>query len=363
MSTLNRRAFIPAAGGAAGGLVAGRPLAAQARGVVEPPPKALGQGAAGEPLAVGSSNALAACARAVELLRDGADPVDAAVAGVNLVEDDPNDHSVGYGGLPNEDGVVELDASVMHGPTHRAGAVAALQRIKNPSSVAKMVARYTDHVLLVGAGALRFARALGFPEQELLTDEARQRWLEWKAKHSDGDDWLWPQSQPATGGSASGRCGFTYGTINLLVRTRANDLGGCTSTSGLSYKLAGRVGDSPIIGAGLYVDNEVGAAGSTGRGEANLQNCSCFLIVELMRAGMDPTQACLEALRRVARHTEPRLKNGAGEPAFALQFYALRRDGALGGAAMQSRAPAPARMALHDGREARLVELPALYPA
>jgi N4-(beta-N-acetylglucosaminyl)-L-asparaginase len=296
----------------------------------------------------------------MELIRQGSDPLDAVVAGINLVEDDPDDHSVGYGGLPNEDGVVELDSCVMHGPTHKAGAVAALRNIRNPSSVAALVMRRTDHVLLVGEGALRFAKAHGFEEQELLTDEARRIWLKWKETHSDLDDWLHPEvGEGAIRWEREEALEFTYGTISCMALTAAGDLAGCTSTSGLSYKIPGRAGDSPIIGAGLYVDNDVGACGSTGRGEANLQNCSCFMIVELMRGGMTPEQACLALLKRVADKTEPRLRDESGRPNFGLTFYAVRKDGLTGGASMRGEG----KMACHDGVECRHVEIPGLYPA
>jgi len=315
----------------------------------------------GQPVVVGSGNAVSACEEAMKLLQAGGDPVDAVVSGVSLVESDPNDHTVGYGGLPNEDGVVELDACVMHGPTHKAGAVAALRNIRNPSQVAKLVMQRTDHVLLVGEGALRFAKAHGFKEEELLTDEARQMWLKWKETLSDHDDWL-----SAAASEKSARrleehgIEFTYGTITCLALTRSGDLGGCTSTSGLSYKMAGRVGDSPILGAGLYVDNQVGACGSTGRGEANLLNCSCFHIVELMRGGMEPEDACKRVLQRIADRTEPRLRDDQRLPNYGLTFYALRRDGRFGGATMRG---GKAQMAVHDGQSCRLIALPGLYPA
>lgn len=350
--SLNRRELIQSAAGlAAAGLVGGAPSVAQNTSSATRP-----QGRQGGPIVVASANGLGACTLAMERLRQGADPLDAVVEGVTLVEDDPNDHSVGLGGLPNEEGVVELDASVMHGPTHKAGAVAALRRIRNPSRVAVLVMRRTDHVLLVGEGALRFARAHGFQEEELLTDEARRRWLKWKETRSDDDDWL-PESESGDGRSSRRAGGGTWGTINCLALSEAGDLAGVTSTSGLSYKIPGRVGDSPIIGAGLFVDNEVGAAGSTGRGEANLQNCTSLLVVERMRAGLTPEEACLEALRIVAKRTEKRLRNARGEPGFALTMYALRKDGLYGGATMRGEP----RMAVHDGREARYIPLPALY--
>ena len=311
------------------------------------------------PITIASANGVNACTRAMDLLKQGGDPVDAVVAGVNLVEDDPNDHSVGYGGLPNEDGVVELDACVMHGPTHKAGAVAALRNIRNPSSVARLVMQRTDHILLAGEGALHFAKAHGFKEQELLTDEARRIWLNWKETHSDQDDWIHPEAdEESVRRLGTNEVEFTYGTISCMALTATGDLGGCTTTSGLSYKIPGRVGDSPIIGAGLYVDNQIGACGSTGRGEANLVNCSCFLAVELMRAGATPEQACRQVLQRVAERTEQRLRNERGEPNYQLKLYAVRKDGAVGGACMRGD---QAQMAVHDGHECRLISLPGLY--
>ncbi len=351
---LNRRDFVVSAAGLAAMGVARGSAEVMARPQVEqriaPPPG---------PVVIASGNGVAACNRAMELLKQGADPVDAVVAGVNLVEDDPQDHTVGLGGLPNEDGIVELDACVMHGPTHRAGAVAGLRNIRNAASVAKLVMQRTDHVLLIGEGALRFAKAHGFKEEDLLTDQARQMWLQWKETCSDKDNWLPPPgaTQPC---SPAGRQppGFTWGTIPCLAVTAGGDLGGCVSTSGRAYKIAGRTGDSAIPGAGLYVDNQVGACGSTGRGEANLVNCSCFLIVELMGRGARPEEACWQVLKQVADRTQPRLRDQQGLPNFQLTFYALRRDGLTGGACLRG----GNRMAVHDGSQCRLVDLPGLFP-
>jgi N4-(beta-N-acetylglucosaminyl)-L-asparaginase len=313
---------------------------------------------AARPVVVSSANGLKAIDRAMQMLKNRANPLDAVIAGVNLVEDDPNDHTVGIGGLPNEEGVVELDASCMDGPTHKAGAVAGLRNIRNPSKVARLVMERTDHVLLVGEGALKFARAHGFKEENLLTDEARQIWLKWKESMSQDDDWLSP-AEPATTqkADAGGRRPATWGTINCCAVDSNGDIAGVTTTSGLSYKIPGRVGDSPIIGAGLYVDNAVGAAGSTGRGEANLQNCSSFLIVEQMRAGKSPADACLEALKRIADHTESRLRDKNGRPSFDLKLYAVAKDGRFGGASMWS----GGKYAVHDGPSARLEECAYLY--
>lgn len=314
----------------------------------------------GGPAAIGSKNIGKHLQLVVDALKAGRDPLEAAIDGVTKVEDDPEDHSVGLGGLPNDDGVVELDAAVMHGPSHRTGAVAALQRIKNPAKAALYVLQRTKHALLVGEGAFRFARAQGLKEENLLTDEARKIFETWKATHTTNDNWLPPEADKA---AALWRLppegpDFTYGTVHCSVLTAGGDLASVTSTSGLSYKLPGRVGDSPIIGAGLFTDNDVGSAGSTGFGEANIRNCSSFMIVELMRSGLTPEQACLEQLRRVVRKCEPRLRNEQGEPAFGLSFYAIRKDGLVGGAVLRGKG----EMAYHNGRETQIVVLPALYP-
>ena len=312
------------------------------------------------PVVIASANGLRATARAAELIAQGVLPVDAVVAGVAIVEADPDDHSVGYGGLPNERGVVELDASVMDGPTHNSGAVAALQRVKHPAQVALRVMRRTDHALLVGAGALEFAKAHGFKKEELLTDEAREMWLKWKERHSDRDDWL-PPLEPPDNGAAEIKPGgmlYTHGTINCDAVDLHGNLGGVTTTSGLSYKIPGRVGDSPIIGAGLYVDNAVGAAGSTGRGEAVIKNCGAFATVELMRQGKPPVEACLQVLKRIVAHlTDPRLKDSSGRPNFDVKMYALAKDGTFGAAAIWS----GGQFAVHSAGRNRLEDAAYLY--
>lgn len=319
-------------------------------------------GGRGGPAVIASANGLAAVEKAMELIRAGTDPLDAVVAGVNINEDDPNDNSVGYGGLPNEDGVVELDASVMHGPTGRAGAVASLRNIKNPSSVALKVLRRTDHVLLVGEGALRFARAHGFKEEDLLTDASREAWLKWKEHLSTQDDWMPEEDSQAIGPQSSlGRPAdipFTWGTINCNAVDANGNIAGVTTTSGLAYKIPGRVGDSPIIGAGLFVDNAVGAAGSTGRGEAVLQIAGAHTVVEMMRNGLDPVAACLEALKRIADGTRLKhLRRADGRPDFDVKFYAVAKDGRYGGAGIWS----GGNFAVHDGQTARLVDAAWLY--
>ena len=315
-------------------------------------------------LAIASGNGLATVQRAYELIANGSDPLDAVIAGVNLVEDDPEDTSVGYGGLPNEDGVVELDSAVMHGPSHKAGAVAALRNIKNPSRVARLVMETTDHVLLVGEGALRFARAQGFKEQDLLTEKARKTWLKWKQSLSPRDDWLTPPEDDQKIGSARlfdrpiPQGSIRTGTIHCAAMNLSGDISCVTTTSGLAYKIPGRVGDSPIIGAGLYVDNDVGSCGSTGRGEANLQNLCSFHAVELMRGGLSPKDAGLEVLRRVASHTrEARLLDEKGRPDFGLKFYVLGKDGSYAGVTMWG----PARFAVADRKGARLEDCAYLY--
>jgi N4-(beta-N-acetylglucosaminyl)-L-asparaginase len=287
---------------------------------------------------IASANGLKATAKAMELIKQGTDALDAVVAGVNIVEDDPKDMSVGYGGFPNEDGVVELDASVMHGATGRGGAVASIRNIKNPSRVAKKVMERSDHVLLVGEGALRFARAHGFKEENLLTDETREAWLRWKENMSAEDDWLPEHTIDSQNIGETFRAALrNHGTINCNGLDLSGNISGCTTTSGMAFKLPGRVGDSPILGAGLYVDNEVGAAGSTGRGEANLLACSSVLIVESMRQGKSPTDACLMACERIARMTKmKRLLDEKGRPKFQVNFYAITKKGEYGGASIWS---------------------------
>jgi len=310
-------------------------------------------------LVISSANGLKAIETVTKMMNDGIEALDAIVAGVNIVENDPEDMSVGYGGLPNADGVVELDAAVMHGPTHRAGAVAAIRNIKTPSSVAKLVMERTDHVLLVGEGALRFAVAHGFPEENLLTEKAREAWLHWKETLSREDDWL-PKHTETDRDIGSLLAPYTrhMGTIHCSALDNKGNLSCATTTSGLSFKIPGRVGDSPIVGAGLYVDNEIGSAGSTGRGEANLSNCSSFMIVEYMRQGKNPEEACLAMCQRIVDHTKmARLKEKNGRPAFDVKFYALNKKGEFGSASILS----GATMAVHDGTSARLVESAYLY--
>lgn len=278
-------------------------------------------------MAVGSSNALRGITLATGLVAGGADTLDAIVEGVKITELDPDDDSVGYGGLPNEEGVVQLDASCMHGPSRRAGAVAALEGIKTPSEVARLVLKYTDHILLVGEGAKKFALSYGFKEEDLLTQASREKWLRWRANRGAKDDWMdVPETEPPMARPT--------GTCNLNIVNAQGDISSITTTSGLAFKIAGRAGDSPIIGAGQYTDNEVGAAGSTGLGEANIMVCGAFQTVENMRRGKSPTDAALETLKRVVALTPARLLWPNGRPRYQLNFYALNKKGEIGSASI-----------------------------
>ena len=280
--------------------------------------------------------------KAFSMITSGSDVLDALIAGVNIPELDPEESGVGYGGTPNADGVVQLDASCMHGPKKRAGCVAAIEGVKTPSLVAKAVADLTDHHLLVGSGATEFARNLGFKIEDLHTEKSRQRWLEWK-RRTDPGHYPDPKTRAEAGHKAAVQMMLEglipeesfWGTINCDGIGPNGDICGVTTTSGLAFKIPGRAGDSPILGAGLYVDNEVGAAGSTGRGEANLYNLTSFLIVEHMRRGMHPKDAGLEGLKRIKANTiENRLLNSKGEPNFNIRFFVLNKKGEYAGVAM-----------------------------
>jgi N4-(beta-N-acetylglucosaminyl)-L-asparaginase len=344
-AVLSRREFLASA---AVGIAAGR-----AGDIPHPirPPRPLGPASrwAAKPVAISSTNGLRAVEKAFALLMQGTDTLDAVIEGVKLQELDPADDSVGYGGLPNAEGVVQLDASCMHGPTRRAGAVGALEGIKTPSEVAKLVLQYTNHILLVGAGAKKFALEYGFREENLLTEHSREAWLHWRANLNPADDYL---DVPA-GHPMSVR---PTGTINCNAVTPQGDLSSVTSTSGLAFKIPGRLGDSPIVGAGQYTDNDVGAAGSTGRGESNMMVCGGFLTVEHMRRGQKPTDACLETLKRVVKMAEGRLLDERGRPTFDLAFYAVNKRGEFGAASLY-----PGRFAVHDGTAAQLRDTASLY--
>jgi N4-(beta-N-acetylglucosaminyl)-L-asparaginase len=344
------------------------------------------------PISVSSANGVAAVNKAVEVMRAGGDTLDAVIAGVNIVELDPKDNSVGYGGLPNERGDVELDASVMHGPTRRAGAVASIRGVREPSKVARMVLERTDHILIVGQGARDFATAHGFEDVNLLTEESRIAWLRWKETLSPVDKWGPSPYPPApaspagqkklaqlerasdmlaesyAGGDAVRRAELLAwadevarkpptGTINCLALDAASDISGVTTTSGLAWKIPGRVGDSPLIGCGLYVDNDTGAAGSTGRGEEVIYINGARSVVEYMRRGASPEQACLDALKLIAARYGNDLEKLKD---IDVNFYALNKRGEFGGAAIwngtrNSRGELRRRQfAAHDGREGRL---------
>jgi N4-(beta-N-acetylglucosaminyl)-L-asparaginase len=321
------------------------------------------------PLIISSANGLRALGNGMDILKKGGDTLDAVVAAVTIVEDDPNDDSVGYGGLPNEEGEVELDASVMHGPTHRAGSVASVRRIKNVSRLAKTVMEKTNHVMIVGDGARRFAVAEGFEEMNLLTEHSRKIWLAWKASSSFNwrpgiDSPEWKQHVSAIFEGDEEKIAYAErviahprtGTIPCMAVGANGDISATTTTSGLSWKIPGRVGDSPIIGAGCCVDNEVGAAGSTGKGEENIKISGGHTIIEMMRKGMPPADACLEALGRIARnYNNDKKKLGT----FHIYFYALNKDGVHGAASLWRNGYEPnkrAAYAVHDGSEARLAE-------
>jgi N4-(beta-N-acetylglucosaminyl)-L-asparaginase len=306
--------------------------------------------AASRPVVVSSANGIRGVAKAYEQIVAGVDTLDAIIAGVNIQELDPTDQSVGLGGLPNAEGVVQLDASCMHGPTKRAGAVGCLEGIATPSLVAKAVMDYTTHVLLVGHDAKRFALQLGFKEQDLLTEQSRQDWLKWRAKQNPNDNYL-DYDDPI-------KIKYTTGTINMNAVNAAGDISSVTTTSGLAWKVPGRVGDSAIHGAGQYCDNTVGAAGSTGLGEANIKACGGMLIVEGMRNGLEPAAAGLKALERVVSLTEKRLLDDKGRPKFQIQYYIVHKDGRYAGASMY-----PSPFAVADAKGARIEQCVSLYKA
>jgi N4-(beta-N-acetylglucosaminyl)-L-asparaginase len=257
-----------------------------------------------------------------EILTAGGSAMDAAEKGTNVSELDPRDRTVGYGGDPNEDGFHQLDASVMNGADgNNIGAVAALENIKTPSSVARLVMERTDHWMLVGRGALDFAKMHGFKEEDLLTEEARKNWLHWKETLSDRDYYFPPRDPDKPEGG---------GTINVLTLDANGDMAGVTSTVGHHFKIVGRVGDSPIIGAGLYVDNEIGAAGATGHGEECVKLAASRMVVERMREGLSPTDACRSLLEVMAsRHN--------GRPMFGMKLVALNKNGEYGCCALRGR--------------------------
>ncbi len=408
---MERRDFVRTAAVSAGALASGAvKLEAEALGA-----PALRTGNRARPLVLSDLSGIAftnggsesAVERAFRGITEGEDVLDALIAGVNIPENDPTETGIGLGGLPNADGVVQLDSCCMHGPRKWAGGVAGIEGVVTPSRVARAVAELTDHHLIAGIGAREFARSLGFEiRDDLNTDNSRQMWLEWQRRVDPGH-WLDPnerlqgqgrrgeETDPDVirrnrGGNGEGervalltpdqlrrrsdeylRAGLEmvdeglipahsfWGTINCNGINAAGDICGVTTTSGLAWKIPGRVGDSPILGAGLYVDNDVGAAGSTGRGEVNLYNLSSFMIVEFMRQGMAPKDAGMAMLERIRANTvEPRLQREDGEPGFDVRFFIMNKAGDYAGVAMYG--SAENRFAVCDENGAREEELEGL---
>jgi N4-(beta-N-acetylglucosaminyl)-L-asparaginase len=335
------------------------------------------------PVIVCANNGFAYADAAYAFLKSGGDTLDAGVRVVMGPENDPNDDSVGLGGLPNEEGVVELDACCMHGPTRRAGSVGGVRNIKNVSMVSKAVMEHTGHVMLVGEGAERFAVDMGFPRENLLTDRSRKIWLLWKESNSDRDWWgpgiadphwrppapdskpqadLWRDRirqlqqraddlgiEPEIQLAAVRRVLFPpTGTIHCSVLNEKGEMSGITTTSGLAFKLPGRVGDSPIIGAGCYTDQDVGSAGATGAGEENIKVAGAHTIVENMRHGMSPQEAAMDALKRIVRNYNGDMNRLRF---MDMTYYALRKDGAYAGVCLwEGYSPGnPHKFTVHDG--------------
>lgn len=352
--------------------------------------------AAKRPIIVTAHNGFNYIDDAFAFLKSGGDTLDAALMVVKGPEDDPKDTSVGLGGLPNEEGVVELDACCMHGPSRRAGSVGGVRNIKNVSQVAKAVMEHTGHVMLVGEGAERFAVARGFPRENLLTDHSRKIWLLWKEYHTTNDWWgpgladpSWqpprdenstPQSEvwreryrrleehaadlgiePELRGEAIHKVLFPpTGTIHCSALNEKGEISGCTTTSGLAYKLPGRLGDSPIIGAGCYTDQDVGSAGATGSGEENIKVAGAHTIVENMRRGMSPLEAGMDALQRIVRnynHDMNRLRF------VDMVYYVLRKDGAYAGVSLWDgyEGSKHHQIVVHDGTR-RAEDTKAVFP-
>ncbi|MGA8274013.1 MAG: N(4)-(beta-N-acetylglucosaminyl)-L-asparaginase [Candidatus Sulfotelmatobacter sp.] len=335
------------------------------------------------PIIVCAHNGYAYLEGAYAFLKSGGDTLDAALKVVKGPEDDPNDDTVGLGGIPNEEGVVELDACCMHGPTRRAGSVGGVRNIKNVSLVSKAVMEHTGHVMLVGEGAERFAVAVGFPRENLLTEHARKIWLLWKEFHSTDDWWgpgisdphwkapetqdkpqseLWQEKihnlqaraadlgiEPELQLAAVRKVLFPpTGTIHCSALSDKGEISGCTTTSGLAFKLPGRCGDSPIIGAGCYTDQDIGSAGATGSGEENIKVAGAHTIIENMRHGMSPHDAGMDALKRIVRNyngdmSKLRLMD--------MTYYILRKDGAYAGVSLWEgySKSNPHKIAIHDG--------------
>ena len=313
---------------------------------------------------IASHNGLLATEQAYASLQQGESPLDSVVAGVTLVEDDPKERTVGYGGLPNEEGIVELDAAVMDGPTHRGAGVAALRGVRHATQVAQRLMEQTNRSLLVGEGALEFARANGFPQEDLLTDQSRRMWLYWKRMRSEHDDW---QPAPEDDDLDVRQWFKKYfyrrdrdrlgGTVHCAAIDSRGALACATSTSGHAFKISGRVGDSPILGAGLYVDQQGGSCGSIGYGEANLQNLSSFAVVDLLCQGELAQAAGLQVLQRIVDHTPASACDEQGRPQFNLQLFVLSKDGSHAGVSIWG----GKQIAVSDGQGTRLEDCRSLY--
>jgi N4-(beta-N-acetylglucosaminyl)-L-asparaginase len=363
-ANLNRREFIAAGTAAIAGTVASKALSAQAPAIAPKGSPALVI-ASSNGQEIKNSDGLTCVELAFNMMAEGMDVLDSVIAGVNIVEHDPEDYSVGYGGLPNANGVVQLDASCMHGPKKQAGAVACLEGVRTPSLVAQKVMDITDHHLLVGKGAQDFARMMGFKvEDDINSPKSRELWLEWK-RRLDPERWLDPEKRMMAGhraGMSMVADGLIdgehyYGTIHCSGMNSKGEICGVTTTSGLAWKIPGRIGDSPILGAGLYLEDKVGAAGSTGRGEANLFALCSFLIVELMRQGKHPKDAGIAALRRIIDNTvDKRLRYEKGQPNFQVIFYAMNAKGEHGGTSIY-----PTKYAICTQKGGQLLDTASIY--
>jgi N4-(beta-N-acetylglucosaminyl)-L-asparaginase len=382
--SITRRGFLGSAIVASVGTGLGAGVAAQDKGKADASRPENPFGGGKRPIILCANNGLNYLDDAFVFLKGGGDTLDAALRVVKGPEDDPHDDTVGLGGIPNEEGVVELDACCMHGPTRRAGSVGGVRNIKNVSLVSKAVMDHTGHVMLVGEGAERFAVAMGFPRENLLTENSRKIWLLWKETHST-DDWWGPgmsdpkwkaPSLPTTSqqselweerinrlAARAAELGIEPGLRRAAIRRVLNpptgtihcsalndkgEISGCTTTSGLAFKLPGRCGDSPIIGAGCYTDQDVGSAGATGSGEENIKVAGAHSIVENMRNGMSPVDAGLDALKRIARN----YNNDMSKLKFVdMTYYILRKDGAYAGVSLWEGSDAKSKhhIAVHDG--------------
>jgi len=387
--TFSRRDFVKTSvlGAVAAGVGTPTALAAETG-------QASAAGSPKRPVIICAHNGRAYIEAAYDFLKGGGDTLDAALRVVKGPEDDANDDSVGLGGLPNEEGVVELDACCMHGPTRRAGSVGGVRNIKNVSLVSKAVMEHTGHVMLVGEGAERFAVTVGFPRENLLTDRSRKIWMLWKEFHSDRDWWgpgisdphwhppasearpqseLWQERIEQLKEHAAGLgiepefqlaavrrvLSPPTGTIHCSALNEKGEISGVTTTSGLAFKLPGRCGDSPIIGAGCYTDQDVGSAGATGSGEENIKVAGAHTIVENMRHGMSPQEAGTDALKRIVRNYNGNMEKLAYVD---MSYFILRKDGAYAGVCMwRGSAEHPRRFAVHDGDGKRYENAVALF--